>query len=150
MPTIKTLLCLETVQKMASVSFRDLCLLGAAAGLCGITDLTVTVVIIMFELTGALRYIIPTMIVVAITKSINDKWGKGGIADQMIKFNGLPLIDSKEVFTFGTTVESAMSTVIVSLSTDLNDSITLKQLRTTLQKTRYRGFPIIKSSKDQK
>ncbi len=124
--------------------------LGAAAGLCGITDLTVTVVIIMFELTGALRYIIPTMIVVAITKSINDKWGKGGIADQMIKFNGLPLIDSKEVFTFGTTVESAMSTVIVSLSTDLNDSITLKQLRTTLQKTRYRGFPIIKSSKDPK
>lgn len=124
--------------------------LGAAAGLCGITDLTVTVVIIMFELTGALRYIIPTMIVVAITKSINDKWGKGGIVDQMIKFNGLPLIDSKEVFTFGTTVESAMSTVIVSLSTDLNDSITLKQLRTTLQKTRYRGFPIIKSSKDPK
>ena len=99
MPTIKTLLCLETVQKMASVSFRGLMPLGAAAGLCGITDLTVTVVIIMFELTGALRYIIPTMIVVAITKSINDKWGKGGIADQMIKFNGLPLIDSKEVFT---------------------------------------------------
>lgn len=124
--------------------------LGAAAGLCGITDLTVTVVIIMFELTGALRYIIPTMIVVAITKSINDKWGKGGIADQMIKFNGLPLIDSKEVFTFGTSVESAMSTVMVSLSTDLNDSITLKQLQTTLFKTRYRGFPIIKSSKDPK
>lgn len=124
--------------------------LGAAAGLCGITDLTVTVVVIMFELTGAIRYIIPTMIVVAITKSINDKWGKGGIADQMINFNGLPLIETKAVFSFGTTVESAMSNIIVSFSSDINDAITLKQLRTTLNKTNYRGFPIIRSGSNSK
>ncbi|EER33495.1 conserved hypothetical protein [Candida tropicalis MYA-3404] len=124
--------------------------LGAAAGLCGITDLTVTVVVIMFELTGAIRYIVPTMIVVAITKAINDKWGKGGIADQMINFNGLPLIETKEVFSFGTTVESAMSNVIVSFSSDVSDAITLKQLRTTLNKTSVRGFPIIRSGTNSK
>ncbi|KAI5952847.1 GEF1 [Candida jiufengensis] len=124
--------------------------LGAAAGLCGITDLTVTVVIIMFELTGAIRYIIPTMIVVAITKSINDKWGKGGIADQMIKFNGLPLIDSKEDFSFGTVVSSAMTSVMVCFSSDSNDSLTLEQLKHTLIKTNYRGFPIVQSGNNPK
>lgn len=36
--------------------------LGAAAGLAGITRITVTVVVIMFELTGALTYILPTMV----------------------------------------------------------------------------------------
>lgn len=36
-------------------------LLGAAAALGGIMRLTVTVVVIMFELTGALTYILPTM-----------------------------------------------------------------------------------------
>ncbi|KAK6459212.1 voltage-gated chloride channel [Scheffersomyces xylosifermentans] len=124
--------------------------LGAAAGLSGITDLTVTVVIIMFELTGALRYIIPTMIVVAITKSINDKWGKGGIADQMIKFNGLPHIDAKEEFTFDTTVESAMSTVLVAFPSDPNEAITVEQLKSTLSKTKFRGYPVIHSSTNPK
>ncbi|CAK7892744.1 anion/proton exchange transporter Gef1p [[Candida] anglica] len=120
--------------------------LGAAAALSGITHLTVTVVVIMFELTGALRYIIPTMIVVAITKSINDKWGKGGIADQMIKFNGLPLIDAKEEHTFNATVVEAMSTVTVALPYGKNDSsIDVSQLQVILSKTKYRGFPIIDS-----
>lgn len=124
--------------------------LGAAAALSGITHLTVTVVIIMFELTGALRYIVPTMIVVAITKTINDKWGNGGIADQMIKFNGLPHIDAKEEFTFNTTVESAMSSIIVTFPANPNDSITLDQLKTTLAKTTFRGFPIIQSAGNPK
>lgn len=124
--------------------------LGAAAALSGITHLTVTVVIIMFELTGALRYIIPTMIVVAITKSINDKWGEGGIADQMIKFNGLPLIDSKEEFIFGTTVASAMSSVTVAIPSGQNEPVLLSQIKAILEKTGYRGYPVILSNDQPK
>lgn len=36
--------------------------LGAAAALSGIMNITVSVVVIMFELTGALTYILPTMV----------------------------------------------------------------------------------------
>lgn len=67
--------------------------LGAAATLCGITNLTLTVVVIMLELTGAFIYIIPTMIVVAIAKIILSSSETSGIADQMIKVNGFPLIE---------------------------------------------------------
>lgn len=124
--------------------------LGAGAALSGITHLTVTVVIIMFELTGALRYIIPTMIVVAVTKSINDRWGEGGIADQMIKFNGLPLIDSKDEFVFNTTVESAMSSITVAFPSDETELLTLGQVQNILSKTNYRGYPVIQSSSQPK
>lgn len=119
--------------------------LGAAGALSGITHLTVAVAVIMFELTGALRYIIPTMIVVSITKIINDRWGKGGIADQMIKFNGLPHIDPKEEFSFNTNVTSAMTIVTVTIPTKSNTPITVKKLKQILTQTNVRGFPLVES-----
>ncbi|OBA20855.1 hypothetical protein METBIDRAFT_11469 [Metschnikowia bicuspidata var. bicuspidata NRRL YB-4993] len=121
-------------------------LIGAGAALSGITHLTVTVAVIMFELTGAVKYIIPTMVAVTITKLINDKWGQGGISDQMIVFNGLPFIDSKEEFIFDTTVGTAMSTVtVVFTSRDLH---TVSYMRQILVETPYRGFPIVHSEEN--
>lgn len=119
--------------------------LGAAAALSGITHLTVTVVIIMFELTGAVRYIVPTMIAVAVTKSIKDHWEDIGIADQMIKFNGLPLIDSKEDFVFNAKVADAMSTSTVVLSSGENECLKLGQIKAILAETTYRAYPVIQS-----
>lgn len=120
--------------------------LGAAAALSGITDLTVTVVVIMFELTGAVRYIIPTMIVVAVTRAIMDRWGDKGIAEQMIIFNGMPLLDAKEEFHFGDShVSSAMSTVVAVIP---SNNLTLSGLRSLLSKTKYTVFPIIRSIVD--
>ncbi|CDO95108.1 unnamed protein product [Kluyveromyces dobzhanskii CBS 2104] len=70
--------------------------LGATAALSGITNLTLTVVVIMFEVTGAFTYILPTMVVVAFTRIIFSSLGaEGGIADQMIIFNGFPLMEEQ-------------------------------------------------------
>ena len=44
--------------------------LGAGAALSGIMHITVSVVVIMFELTGALTYILPTMVSQSILRSI--------------------------------------------------------------------------------
>lgn len=120
--------------------------IGAGAALSGITHLTVTVAIIMFELTGAVRYIIPTMIAVAVTKMINDRWGGGGIADQMIILNGLPFIDPKEDFSFNATVGAAMSTVTV-VFTSKND-YTMNEVRRILAQTPYRGYPVVQSEEN--
>lgn len=72
----------------------------------------------MFELTGALTYILPTMvsptpfllpfgprsnpsafaqIVVMVTKAVSEFFDQGGIADQAIRFNGLPSLDKEDV-----------------------------------------------------
>ncbi|GAA6028948.1 hypothetical protein JCM8097_001520 [Rhodosporidiobolus ruineniae] len=118
--------------------------LGAAAGLAGITRITVTVVVIMFELTGALTYILPTMIVVMVTKAVSDQFGGGGIADQMIRFNGYPLLENHD-HAFGVSVSKVMRREIVFLP---SVGITLDELQNLLETTKYQGFPVVKSRKD--
>ncbi|CDK26609.1 unnamed protein product [Kuraishia capsulata CBS 1993] len=116
--------------------------LGAAAALSGITNLHATVVVVMFELTGAVRYILPTMIVVGVTKTIGDRWGHGGIADQMIRFNGLPFIDAKEEHEFNTSVSQAMSNAVVAIPAR---GLKYKDLEALLMDTTYVSFPIVVS-----
>ncbi|GAA5876173.1 hypothetical protein JCM1840_007058 [Sporobolomyces johnsonii] len=118
--------------------------LGAAAGLAGITRITVTVVVIMFELTGALTYILPTMIVVMVTKAVSDQFGKGGIADQMIKFNGYPLLENED-HAYGVSVSTVMRREIVFLP---SRGMTLDELQRLLDTTKYQGFPVVKNRKN--
>lgn len=95
---------LESVQYTEGdgVSSGTYAFLGAGAALSGITGLNVTVVVILYELTGAIKYIIPSMVVVVGVRIVMELCGNGfgGIADQMIKFNGMPYIDLKEEHNF--------------------------------------------------
>lgn len=114
--------------------------LGAGAALSGIMHLTVSVVVIMFELTGALTYILPTMIVVGVTKAVSERFGKGGIADRMIWFNGFPFLDNKEEHTFGVPVSQTMTAHPTSLPAS---GLTIEDLERVLADTKFQGFPII-------
>ncbi|KAI9831724.1 MAG: glycerol ethanol, ferric requiring protein [Phylliscum demangeonii] len=114
--------------------------LGAGAALSGVMHITVSVVVIMFELTGALTYILPTMIVVGVTKAVGERFGKGGIADRMIWFNGYPFLDSKEEHTFGVPASSVMTSQMTVLPVSGMD---LKTLEHTLAQNRYQGFPVV-------
>ncbi|KAI9728028.1 MAG: glycerol ethanol, ferric requiring protein [Cirrosporium novae-zelandiae] len=114
--------------------------LGAGAALSGIMHITVTVVVIMFELTGALTYILPTMIVVGITKAVSERFGKGGIADRMIWFSGFPFLDNKEEHTFGVPVSRAMTSQITALPVT---GLQVRAAEKLLQERSFSGFPII-------
>lgn len=114
--------------------------LGAGAALSGIMHLTVSVVVIMFELTGALTYILPTMIVVGVTKGVSELFGKGGIADRMIWFNGFPFLDNKEEHTFNVPVSQTMTANPTVLPAT---GLTIAQVERTLAETNYQGFPIV-------
>ncbi len=114
--------------------------LGAGAALSGIMHITVSVVVIMFELTGALTYILPTMIVVGVTKAVSELFGKGGIADRMIWFNGFPFLDNKEDHTFGVPVSQVMTADVVALPTT---GLSMKNLEQLLREDKYQGFPIV-------
>ncbi|SZF03420.1 unnamed protein product [Blumeria hordei] len=114
--------------------------LGAAAALSGIMHITVSVVVIMFELTGALTYILPTMIVVGVTKAISGLFGKGGIADRMIWFNGFPFLDNKEDHTFGVPVSHVMTGKVMALPVS---GLTIRDIEQLLREGQYKGFPLI-------
>lgn len=115
-------------------------LLGSAAALSGVLHITVTVVVVMYELTGALNYIIPTMIVVGITKAVGDRWGKGGITDQVIYFNGFPFIDTKEEHHFNASVKEAMANNVQSFPAQ---GLTLGEIEDILEQEDHQGYPVI-------
>ncbi|KAI4280752.1 MAG: hypothetical protein L6R38_004217 [Xanthoria sp. 2 TBL-2021] len=114
--------------------------LGAAAALSGIMHITVSVVVIMFELTGALTYILPTMIVVGVTKAVSERFGKGGIADRMIWFNGFPFLDNKEEHTFGVPVSQVMTSEVTWLP---SSGLTLRAVEQLMAQNKYQGFPVV-------
>ena len=55
-------------------------------------------VVIMFELTGGVRYIVPLMAAAMASKWVGDAFGKDGIYDAHIALNGYPFLDNKEEF----------------------------------------------------
>ena len=75
-----------------------------------------------------------------VTKAVSERFGKGGIADRMIWFNGFPFLDNKEEHTFGVPVSQVMTHEITSLPSTGLDLRSLEQL---LTQSRYQGFPII-------
>lgn len=114
--------------------------LGAASALSGIMNLTVTVVVVMFELTGALNYILPTMIVVGATKAVSERWGKGGIADQAIWFNGYPYITNKEELHGNAMVSAAMTTDVTTLP---DSGLSIQQINTIIENSPHPSYPIV-------
>lgn len=118
--------------------------LGAAAALSGIMHITISVVVIMFELTGALIYILPTMIVVGVTKWVSEFFGRGGIADRMIWFSGFPFLDSKEESNLGVPVSQAMASEVVCIQAN---GLPLREVQRLLASDTFQGFPIIESDK---
>ncbi|WRT63642.1 uncharacterized protein IL334_000565 [Kwoniella shivajii] len=125
--------------------------LGAAAALAGITRITVTVVVIMFELTGALTYILPTMIVALVTKAVSDQFGGGGIADQMIRLNGYPFLEKedKEDTTDKAFIEPIANVMKKDIVVMVATGVPLQQIGEMVQSTSYQGFPVVKSESDR-
>ncbi|KAF9366123.1 glycerol ethanol, ferric requiring protein [Mortierella sp. NVP85] len=116
--------------------------LGAAAALGGVMRLTVCVVVIMFELTGALNYILPTMITLMVTKTVGDYFGRGGIADRYIRLNGYPFLD-KEEHSFGIAVSQVMQKNVTVLPAS---GTRLDRVERLLAETNYQGFPIVEDT----
>ncbi|KAK2766773.1 glycerol ethanol, ferric requiring protein [Arachnomyces sp. PD_36] len=121
-------------------------LLGAAAALSGIMHLTVSVTVIMFEVTGAIAYILPTMIVVGVTKAVGDRFGKGGIADRMIWFNGFPFLDNKEEHIFNVPVSHAMTSDPDVLPAH---DFPVRSAEKLIRKNIFQGFPIVEDTESK-
>ncbi|KAF9427615.1 hypothetical protein BGZ94_004554 [Podila epigama] len=122
-------------------------MVGAAAFMGGVTRMTVSLVIIMFELTGALTYVLPIMIVVMISKWVGDAFGKEGIFDGIILLCGYPFLDDKEEYKQNTMASQVMTPVedIVVVTATGN---TLDSLDNLLHETHYKGYPVVNSLRD--
>ncbi|KAI8084876.1 chloride channel [Halteromyces radiatus] len=121
-------------------------MVGAAASLAGVTRTTVSLVVIMFELTYSLTYAVPIMIAVMVAKWVADALFVEGIYDLLIDMKGLPYLESRKEYIHTMTVldlTEYLSTI------DLDHPLTVETLKTKLQKNadlgygEDGGFPII-------
>ncbi|PVU87667.1 hypothetical protein BB559_005948 [Furculomyces boomerangus] len=70
-------------------------LVGAAAVLSGTTRLSVSVVVIMFELTGALVYVLPLMLAVTASTWVSKLLNSNGIFESMIRIHEYPYLEKE-------------------------------------------------------
>lgn len=140
--------------------------------------MTVSLVVIMFELTGGLQYIVPLMAAAMASKWVGDALGREGIYDAHIRLNGYPYLDSKEEFGHTTIAADVMrprsnqkklfcqkveatpiigETILVDrvrrndppLCVITQDSMTLEEIETVLKDTEHNGFPVVISRDSQ-
>lgn len=76
-------------------------MVGAAATLSGVTRTTVSLAVIMFELTDTLTYAVPVMLAVLVAKTVADALEPKGIYDLVIELSQLPYLDVKEEYIWG-------------------------------------------------
>ena len=80
-------------QTIGTISPGIFAMVGAAAFLAGVSRMTVSLVVIMFELTGELEYIVPHMIAILAAKWIADALEKEGVYDLAQTVLGHPFLD---------------------------------------------------------
>jgi chloride channel 3/4/5 len=117
---------------------------GSAAFLAGVTKMTVWVVVTVFELTGALTYVLPIMITVLIARWTNDQLDGENCYDQWIRFFGYPYLTEVNRPLPLTKSRDFLKPLDEIEAIYLEDVITLESLQ-LLTQLKYQGVPILKS-----
>ena len=118
-------------------------IIGAAAALAGVTRMTVSIVVIMFELTGALTYVLPIMIAVMISKWVGDAFGTRGIYETWIHFKEYPYLDYRDDAVVPDVPVSQIMTQIEDLSLLTATGHTIHTIQNILVSQPFRGFPVV-------
>ncbi|KAJ5925091.1 hypothetical protein N7454_007730 [Penicillium verhagenii] len=114
-----------------------------ASALGGATRMTLSIVVIMFELTGALTYVIPIMIAVMLSKWCGDIFGKRGIYESWIQLNEYPFLDHRDDTNPPDVSAHRVMTTVDDISVITATGHTISSLRSLIANTSYRGFPVI-------
>ncbi|KAF7370903.1 Chloride channel protein [Mycena sanguinolenta] len=120
--------------------------IGASAMLGGVTRMTISLVVILFELTGALSHVLPIMISVMASKWVGDAFGKdGGIYAQWIALRGYPWLppvdfEDRGAQDTGTQLMRPLERLVV-IEDEWN---TVLDLDTLLKDYDFHGFPVVR------
>jgi len=120
-------------------------MIGAASVLGGVCRVTISLVVIMFELTGGLQLIMPFMLAVLVSKWVGDCF-TGGIYDCCIVLRGYPFLHEPEDVTFTKRVCDIMDTELECL---FAQPTSVGDLIKDLQNSEFHGFPLVSSANDR-
>ncbi|KAG5844105.1 hypothetical protein ANANG_G00157960 [Anguilla anguilla] len=114
--------------------------------------MTVSLVVIMFELTGGLEYIVPLMAAAMTSKWVADALEREGIYVAHIRLNGYPFLEAKGEFSHKTLAMGVMRPRRGEppLSVLTQDGVTVGDAEALIASTSYSGFPVITSPESQR
>ncbi|KAJ6624915.1 Cl-channel protein [Mycena sp. CBHHK59/15] len=118
--------------------------IGASAMLGGVTRMTISLVVILFELTGALSHVLPIMICVMTSKWVGDAFGKdGGIYAVWIAMRGyswLPPVDYHDKGETGAQLMRPVERLVVIE----DDRETIADLESLMNDYDFHGYPVVR------
>jgi H+/Cl- antiporter ClcA len=113
-------------------------LVGAAAMLAGVTRITITLSVILYETTNQVTLVIPTMLAILVSKVIADRWNLS-LYDIHIALKALPFIEPEPPLAmFGLTAKETMASPCVSLPS----VVPCLEALGTLQSCAHSAFPL--------
>ena len=99
-------------QAITTISPGIFAMVGAAAFLAGVSRMTISLCVIMFELTGELEYIVPHMIAILVAKWVADLMSKESVYDLAQSILAHPFLDMDHSMQF---VQAQPSTLVEEL-----------------------------------
>ena len=110
----------------------------------GVTRMTVSLVVIVFELTGALSHVLPIMISVMVSKWVADGLGTDGIYSVWIAMRQYPWLPPDEFRDDGQTAEQVVKSVENLVVIRDEHLMSMKELDDFLSRHRFHGFPVVR------
>ncbi|KAK9235174.1 chloride channel [Lipomyces kononenkoae] len=119
-------------------------IVGAGAVMAGVTRMTVTLAVILFELTGSLDHVLPISVAILISKWVAQALEPSSIYDVIIHHNNFPFLDNQRTPGFSVTLHDIVPKATMSATSpviDISDSpyISAAALRTKLQVLQVSG-----------
>lgn len=114
-------------------------MMGAAAVLGGVCRVTVSLVVIMFELTSGLQLVVPFMIVCLLAKYSGDLFTPG-IYDYCITIRKYPFLHEPDDVMFHTKAMDLLDEDVTTLTPEPGTVFGFQQF---LQSAKYGGYPVV-------
>jgi chloride channel 3/4/5 len=135
-------------QAISGISPGIFAMVGAAAFLAGVSRMTVSLTVIMFELTGEVDYIPPFMIAILTAKWVADALSSEGVYDLAQTVLGHPFLDPEHALSIvrdeGSLVEELIppTQTMLEITVDLGPeyNVSKQLLQTKLAQLKSRGL----------
>jgi len=115
-------------------------MVGAAAALGGVSRMTISLVVIMLELTGGPEYVVPFMLAVLLAKAVGDALNEG-IYDLYIVLKGYPFLREEIECSFTERCGDIMVTSLTKLDVALKPRAS--DVDAMVKSTSFHGFPVV-------
>jgi len=121
-------------------------LVGSAAMMSGFSRTTISLCVILIELTENTQFLLPIMLAVTCAKWVGDTFSKS-IYDELMELKSIPHLEPHPPhYSYLSSVTDVMATPVVCI----NEMEGLKRIIEILRTTKHNGFPVVKKVSEER